>query len=168
METFRYETSPDPIRRDLRDPYRRAWCHIAAPGTWLSGARRVAVAEETRRARSCSLCRARRAALSPLSIEGEHDQPGLLPAPMVDQIHRVTTDAAVKGDPAELAAARDALRGTGGSAVLVDAAGIIGNFERMVRIADGTGIPLDAYTEEATAGLREELGIDRFASAGLD
>jgi hypothetical protein len=48
-------------------------------------------------------------------------------------------DAAVKGDPAELATARDALRNAAGSEVVVDAAGVVANFERMVRIADGTG-----------------------------
>ena len=34
------------------------------------------------------------AALSPFALEGEHDQTGGLPAPMVDAVHRVTTDAA--------------------------------------------------------------------------
>lgn len=94
MTTFRYAQSPDPVRDDLAAAYRGAWQHVAAPGTWLTGAQRVAVAEETRRARSCALCRERKEALSPFSVDGEHDHAGLLPAPMVDEIHRVTTDAA--------------------------------------------------------------------------
>jgi len=34
-----------------------------------------------------------------------------------------------------------------------------------VRIADGTGIPLDAFVNVGTESIREELGIDRFAAA---
>jgi alkylhydroperoxidase family enzyme len=91
---FQYADSPDPIRPDLAEANRRVWEHIAAPGTWLTGAERVAVAEETRRARSCALCRSRKEALSPYAIDGEHDHAGSLPPAMVDVIHRVTTDAA--------------------------------------------------------------------------
>ena len=68
-------------------------------------------------------------------------------------------DAAVQGDAAELATARDALRAAAGSDVVVDAAGVIGNFERMVRIADGTGIPLDGVVNALTSDLGEELGL---------
>jgi alkylhydroperoxidase family enzyme len=92
MTAFTYEGSPDPIRLDLAEAHRHTWEHIAAAGTWLTGAERVAVAEETRRARRCALCAERKAALSPFSIDGEHDQAGALSAPMVDAIHRVTTD----------------------------------------------------------------------------
>jgi hypothetical protein len=94
MTTFDYATSSDPIRPDLAESHRRAWEHIAAPGTWLTGPERVAVAEETRRARSCQLCQARKEALSPFSIDGEHDCGDVLSSEMVDEIHRVTTDAA--------------------------------------------------------------------------
>lgn len=94
MTAFAYESHPDPIRSDLANAYRRAWDHVAGAGTWLTGAERVAVAEETRRARSCPLCRERKAALSPLSVQGEHAHGGVLSAPLVDAVHRVTTDAA--------------------------------------------------------------------------
>ena len=73
-------------------------------------------------------------------------------------------DAAVEGDAAELATARDALRDAAGSAAVVDAAAVIGNFERMVRIADSTGIPLDGMVEAMSADLQQELGIDAFES----
>jgi hypothetical protein len=76
-------------------------------------------------------------------------------------------DAAVKGDPAELATARDALRIAAGSAAVVDAAGVIGNFERMVRIADGTGIPLDSVVDVLSSDFRNELGVERFSSRRL-
>ena len=48
---------------------------------------------------------------------------------------------------------------------LVDAAAILGNFQRMVRIADGTGIPLDRPVSVISANLRKDLGIDQFGSA---
>jgi len=73
-------------------------------------------------------------------------------------------DAAVKGDAAELATARDALRDAAGFAVVVDAAAVVGNFERMVRIADGTGIPLDGVVEALSADLQQDLGLDAFES----
>ncbi len=48
---------------------------------------------------------------------------------------------------------------------LVDAAGIIGNFQRMVRIADGTGIPLDRPVSVISTLLLVKAGIDKFGSA---
>jgi hypothetical protein len=74
-------------------------------------------------------------------------------------------EASVRGDAAALGLARDALRAKAGSAALVDAAGVIGNFERMTRIADGTGIPLDGAVLLASADFRGALGLDAYASA---
>ena len=76
-------------------------------------------------------------------------------------------DAAVQGDAAQLATARDALRAAAGSDVVVDAAAVIGNFERMVRIADGTGIPLDGIADAMTSDFRAELGLDDLVSRRL-
>ena len=73
-------------------------------------------------------------------------------------------EATLGGNTDEIAAARDLVRSELGSEALVDAAAVIGNFERMVRVADGTGIPLDAAVNVATEELRAELGIDAFAS----
>ena len=66
------------------------------------------------------------------------------------------------GSDAELAAARDLVRTSMGAAALIDAVGVISNFERMVRIADATGIPLGNW-EETSSELRDELGINDFA-----
>ena len=77
-------------------------------------------------------------------------------------------DAAVAGDAATLATARDALRDAAGSAALVDAAGVIGNFQRMVRIADGTGIPLDGMVLTMSDDVREDLGLESFQSRRLE
>ena len=59
------ELSRVPLRTDLTEAYEAAWRHIAAPGTWLDGKTRLAIAAETRNALSCALCRERAAALSP-------------------------------------------------------------------------------------------------------
>ncbi len=73
-------------------------------------------------------------------------------------------EATLGGNTDEIAVARDLVRSELGSEALVDAAAVIGNFERMVRVADGTGIPLDAAVNVATEEIRAELGIDAFAS----
>ena len=52
-----------------------------------------------------------------------------------------------------------------GDAEVVDAAAVIANFQRMVRIADGTGIPIDGPLDVLSADLRHELGINEFSSA---
>ena len=48
------------------------------------------------------------------------------------------------------------------SAVMVDAAGVASNFERMVRIADTTGIQLDARMEVLSQEVRDALHLERF------
>jgi hypothetical protein len=73
-------------------------------------------------------------------------------------------DASVQGGAAELSAARDALRDAAGAGAVVDAAAVIGNFERMVRIADGTGVPLDNIVATLSSDFREELGLDDYQS----
>ncbi len=61
--------------------------------------------------------------------------------------------------------AREAVADELGEEAMVDAAGVIANFQRMVRIADGTGIPLDAPLAMLTDGIREDLGINSYGSA---
>ncbi|MCP3989771.1 MAG: hypothetical protein GY724_11900 [Actinomycetia bacterium] len=51
-----------------------------------------------------------------------------------------------------------------GQAGLVDAAAICANFNMMVRIADGTGTPLDDGTLGVSTELRADLGLDDLAS----
>ncbi len=93
IQSFDYSASPIPIRADLPAAYRRAWERIAAPGSWWTGEERVAIARETRLARTCALCRARRQALSPSAVEGRHERSGVLPAAAVEAVHRLVTDA---------------------------------------------------------------------------
>lgn len=64
-----------------------------------------------------------------------------------------------------LAGLREQIQDELGAQQLVDAAGVVANFQRMVRIADGCGIPLDDFTKRASEDWREELGLHEFASA---
>jgi hypothetical protein len=73
-------------------------------------------------------------------------------------------EASAAGE-SEIAKARDRVRAELGPAAMIDAAAVIGNFERMVRIADGTGIPLDTPVNVATESIRADLGIDQFEAA---
>ena len=74
-------------------------------------------------------------------------------------------EALATGDGDALRTARRDLLDTAGAAVLVDAAGVAANFQRMVRIADAIGIPVDDMTTELGQNVRRELRIERFASA---
>ena len=60
---------------------------------------------------------------------------------------------------------RTELLGAAGAAALVDAAGVAANFQRMVRIADAIGIPIDDMQAELGQSVRAELGIEHFPSA---
>ena len=68
-------------------------------------------------------------------------------------------------DHAALAAAREALAKDMSVETMVDAAGIASNFQRMVRIADSTGIPADGPTAIMQADLVDQLGLDKYVSA---
>ena len=52
-----------------------------------------------------------------------------------------------------------------GSEAMIDAACVIANFQRMVKIADATGIPLDAPAAMMTEGIRVDLGLNEYGSA---
>ena len=74
---------------------------------------------------------------------------------------------AVLTNEADLTSARNQLMDAVGAQGMVDASAVIGNFQRMTRIADGTGIPVDAMVAEMTVEMREDLGLNTFASARL-
>ena len=86
------------IRSDLTDAQAKAWAAIADPGTWWTGAERVAIAAETRHAESCALCADRREALSPTMVAGDHSTLGVLPAAAVEAVHRMRTDSGRLGE----------------------------------------------------------------------
>ena len=74
-------------------------------------------------------------------------------------------DAIVDNDKAILGTARQAVVDALGTDVMVDAAGVASNFQRMVRIADGCGIALDPPMQVLSEDLRTDLGIDNYVSA---
>lgn len=71
-------------------------------------------------------------------------------------------EAALGDDTDLITAARERVRAELGDDCTVDAAGIIANFQRMVRIADGTGISLDEPMTAMTAEIRDELGLNGY------
>lgn len=74
-------------------------------------------------------------------------------------------DAALGKNKDALTEARQAVIGSMGMEGLIDVAAVIGTFTMQNRIADATGLPLDAPIEMATRSLRSELGVDNFGAA---
>ena len=72
-------------------------------------------------------------------------------------------EAVLGDDDAALSHARAELMTALGATGLVDAAGVVGLFNAIDRVADATGIPLEAEKAEASADFRAALGLDRFA-----
>ncbi len=83
----------DGIRPALAKAIAMAWSRIGMPGTWWTGAERVAIAAEARHAMTCAVCHERKSALSPHHVTGEHATLNNLSPAAVDAIHRIRTDA---------------------------------------------------------------------------
>jgi hypothetical protein len=92
MLAYQYDDSPYPIRAGLRTAYSHYWLALARPGTWLTGAQRIAIAAEVRNALDCPFCAERKTALSPYALKGEHRCADVLDSRRVDAVHRVITD----------------------------------------------------------------------------
>ena len=92
MQAFSYSESPYKIREDLGQAYREYWARLAMPGSWWTGAERIAIAQESRNALTCEFCTQRKQAVSPYSVAGEHDHEDTLDPLAVDAIHRIITD----------------------------------------------------------------------------
>ncbi|MBI3515915.1 MAG: hypothetical protein HY060_17920 [Proteobacteria bacterium] len=86
-----YQNAPLTVRDDLAAAHGRALERLARPGTWWTGAERLAIAAEARHAPNCALCRARKEALTPNAVTGRHDA-GSLPEPVLEAVHRIRTD----------------------------------------------------------------------------
>ncbi|MFT7688134.1 MAG: hypothetical protein ACI9FB_003494 [Candidatus Azotimanducaceae bacterium] len=97
-----------------------------------------------------------------LQVLGGHTGSGDLPA---EAELLAFAETALMFDVSATKTAREKLVEVIGYDAMIDSACIIANFQRMVRIADGTGIPLDTPVAMVTAGIREELGINAFGSA---
>src|SRR5437870_13528526 len=79
MQDISYSAALVPVRDDFAAAHTRFWKRLASPGAWWTGPERVAIAAEVRQARYCILCQARREALTPAAVEGQHDHCGALP-----------------------------------------------------------------------------------------
>ena len=84
--------------------------------------------------------------------------------PLGAELMRFAESLAQRDGPA-LGVARQTLLEAAGPEVLVDAAGVAANFQRMVRIADATGIPYDDIGSEMGKQIRKDLNLDPFVSA---
>jgi hypothetical protein len=74
-------------------------------------------------------------------------------------------EAVLASDDGRLAAARGTILDVLGPQALVDAAGVVGFFNAIDRVADATGTPLDDKTLADSAALRDDLRINDFAMA---
>ncbi len=72
------------------------------------------------------------------------------------------SEAVLGDDDDKLAAARAALVDALGGAALADAAGIVGLFDAIDRVADATGAPLEDWKAAQTENMRDDLGINRY------
>jgi hypothetical protein len=71
-------------------------------------------------------------------------------------------EAVLGEDEEALARARATIREAIGPDGLADAAGVVGLFDAIDRVADATGIPLEADKAAASADFRAALALDRF------
>ena len=70
-------------------------------------------------------------------------------------------DALARGD-AGLPQARGELRAAVGDEAFIEAAAVAAVFHGYVRVADGTGIPVDELVVATSADLRDELGVNAY------
>jgi hypothetical protein len=73
-------------------------------------------------------------------------------------------EAVIADNAQDMKIARAAVQAALGDAALVDAAGIIGMFNGLDRVADATGAPLEDWKAADTADMRAAIGIDAFAA----
>jgi len=87
------------------------------------------------------------------------------PVPSAKQLMNFA-DAVIERKPDEIMVARKDLQNAIGTAGLIDAAGVVGNFERMNRIADAGGIELDGVLKILSADIRSDLGLNSLDTEG--
>lgn len=80
------------LRNDLIEGHQQAWLRIGQAGDFCNAAERIEIVRASRQAEDCPLCKARKEALSPYSMDGEHAGETFLNAVETDLIHRLSTD----------------------------------------------------------------------------
>ena len=91
-----------------------------------------------------------------LIMDGSVQESGLPHGKILNEF----VEAIMDRDKARIAATRTTIVETLGKAAMVDAAATIAAFNAYTRMADATGIPLEAPKAEATVELRQELGLE--------
>jgi alkylhydroperoxidase family enzyme len=125
------------VRADLSEARERAWAAIGAPGTWLTGERRVAVAAEIRNAQHCAHCARIKAALSPHAVQGEHASLGALGDAELELVHRVVNDPGRLSEPwSQSVLARGLSEGE-----YVEIVGIVAMVMMLDRFTQALGLP---------------------------
>jgi len=81
-------------RSEIPEACQPQWDRLGRPGTWWTGAERLAIARQARLARDCELCAQRLAALTPSAVPHSHAAVDGLSAPAVDAVHRIVSDPA--------------------------------------------------------------------------
>ncbi len=94
MAELDYSSADVPVREDARAAHAFLLEHLRRPGTWWTGAARVAIAAESRNSAACALCRERKVALSPNAVAGKHATLGAVRPSALEAIHRIRTDPA--------------------------------------------------------------------------
>ncbi len=78
-------------------------------------------------------------------------------------------EAVVHGDAAAIGRSAQSIRQHLSDTALVDAAAVVATFNAIDRVADASGIPLEAERAALTTDLRADLGINDFPSqVGVD
>jgi len=90
---FDYTGSTVAIRADIAVAHRDFWQKLGRPGSWWTGAERIAIAKASRDALSCGYCRDISRSLSPYGVKGEHTSVPGLSATAIDAVHRVVNHA---------------------------------------------------------------------------
>lgn len=80
------------LRSKLRQAHVASWQTIGRAGDFFTGSERVEMVKAARAATTCDLCRRRKEALSPYSVNGRHEDSSNLPEHIVDVIHRIRSD----------------------------------------------------------------------------
>ena len=137
MLSIHYDHASVPVRSDLSEAHTHAWQRLAAPGTWWTGAQRVAIAVEARAAADCALCHERKASLSPGAVVGQHASPSDLPEAAVEAIHRISTDPGRLSKRWFDAFARQGL----GDAAYVELVGVVSTLVSIDAFCRAIGVP---------------------------
>lgn len=95
MGSISYRNADYPVRPEFDECHSRFWDRLASPGCWLTAAQKIDIARELRHAHDCELCQARKVAVSPYQVTGDHNTvSGELTDTMVEVVHRIVTDPA--------------------------------------------------------------------------